>query len=75
MTTTTWQMSYARGPSSRDKYGFKDLKPGESKTVFGVTMKKAQVMESTYSRRYEWMCHREFVRTAVNGGVKIERVR
>ena len=75
MTTTTWRMSGVRGPSSRDKYGFKDLKPGESKTVFGVTMKKAQVMESTYSRRYEWMCHREFVRTAVNGGVKTERVR
>lgn len=75
MTTTTWRMSYVRGPSSRDKYGFKDLKPGESKTVEGVTMKMAQVMESTYSRRYEWMCHREFVRTVVNGGVKIERVR
>ena len=72
---TTWRMSYVRGPSSRDKYGFKHLELGESKTVLGVTMKKAQVMESTYSRRYEWMCHREFVRTAVSGGVKIERVR
>lgn len=70
-----WAMTYVRGPSSRDKYGFKELKVGESKTVEGVTMKQAQVMESTYSRRYEWMMHREFVRTITDGGVKIERVR
>jgi len=59
----------------RDKYGFKFLPVGGIKYVTGASKKHAQMMAATYVRRYPWMIHRDFVWTAVEGGVKIERVR
>lgn len=62
-------------PSPRDKYGFKSLAVGESKTVQGATKKQAQSAASMYANRHECMVHRDFVWSAVAGGVEVKRIR
>ena len=59
----------------RDKYGFKSLATGESKIVPGATPEHAQMMCATYVRRYPYMVHKDFVWSAVPGGVKVKRTR
>ena len=62
--------------SPRDKYGFKTLSVGETKTVPDVRPKHAQMMAATYCRRYPEMVHKDFTwKPLPGGGVEIRRVR
>ena len=63
------------GMTSRDKYGFKSMRVGQSRFVPGVKKKHAQMMAATYVRRYPHMVHRNFVWCDVPGGVEVKRVR
>ena len=60
---------------SRDKYGFKSLQVGETRMVFGVCRKHAQMTCAKYVARHAYMIHRDFVWRDMIGGIVVERVR
>ena len=60
---------------SRDKYGFKSLQVGETRMVFGVRRKHAQMTCAKCVVRHAYMIHRDFVWRDILGGIEVERVR
>jgi len=61
--------------NKRDRYGFKYLKPGEEKMLFGVAPHNAQQCFYRYCERYPFMCRKEFTWQAIKGGVVVTRIR
>ena len=61
--------------SSRDTYGIKTLRIGNTKAVAGRSYRNFREAMSQMFRRHEWVRHKAFLWREIEGGIEIERVR